>query len=135
MIELIRQFYDVPRQFRITGDMGAMEFIRFSNALMKPQWQGEYGGVDLGYRLPVYDIDIVPEKRSTYSRLAQNEMALGFFRSGLFDPRLADQAAACVDMMDFEGKGTVMEGIVKRGKIYAASSSQAVEAAMREVNG
>ena len=58
-----------------------------------------------------------------YSRLAQNEMALGFFRSGLFDPRLADQAAACVDMMDFDGKGTVQEGIVKRGKIYAQTAA------------
>ena len=127
VIELIRQFYDVPRQFRITGDMGKMEFVRFSNALMKPQWQGEYGGVDLGYRLPVYDIDIVPEKQSTYTKLAQNEMALEFFRSGLFNPQLADQAAACVDMMDFDGKGTVQEGIVNRGKIYAAAQKAAVE--------
>ena len=118
VIELIRQFYDVPRQFRITGDMGGMEFIRFSNALMKPQWQGEYGGMDLGCRLPVYDIDIVPEKQSTYSKLAQNEMALEFFRSGLFDPAIADQAAACVDMMDFDNKGRVMEGIIRRNRIY-----------------
>lgn len=124
VIELIRQFYDVPRQFRITGDMGRMEFIRFSNALMKPRWQGEYGGVDLGYRLPVYDIDIVPEKQNTYSRLAQNEMALEFFRSGLFNPALAEQAAACVEMMDFDGKGSVLEGIVKRGKAAAMVMQQ-----------
>ena len=114
----------MPRQFRITGDMGAMEFVRFSNALMKPQWQGEYGGVDLGYRLPVYDIDIVPAKQSTYSKLAQNEMAMQFFRLGLFDPRLADQAAACVDMMDFDGKGAVQEGIIKRGELFAAAAEQ-----------
>ncbi len=118
VIELIRQFYDVPRQFRITGDMGRMKFVRFSNALMKPQWQGEYGGVDLGYRLPVYDIDIVPEKQNTYSKLAQNEMALEFFRAGLFNPALCDQASACVEMMDFDGKGTVQEGIVMRGRKY-----------------
>ncbi len=51
-------------------------------------------------------------------------MALEFFRGGLFNPALADQAAACVEMMDFDGKGSVLEGIVKRGKAAAMVMQQ-----------
>ncbi len=36
-IELIRQFYDVERKFRITGENGETEFVPFSNAGIKTQ--------------------------------------------------------------------------------------------------
>ncbi len=64
VIELIRQFYDAPRQFRITGSLGVQKFLDFSNESMQPQAQGLFGGVDMRYRLPLYDIDIVPEKNN-----------------------------------------------------------------------
>lgn len=47
-VELIRQFYDEPRQFRILGERGAMEFIQYSNAGIRPQEQGQAFGVELG---------------------------------------------------------------------------------------
>lgn len=36
-IELIRQFYDVERKFRIIGENGETKFVPFSNAGIKPQ--------------------------------------------------------------------------------------------------
>ena len=53
VIELIRQFYDMPRQFRIIGQDGQQEFTEYSNAGLLPQQQGMEFGVDMGYRLPV----------------------------------------------------------------------------------
>ena len=111
VIELIRQFYDMPRQFRITGNMGVQKFISFRNEFMQPQWQGMMGGVDLGYRKPVYDIDVVPQKQSSYTKIAQNELAIQFYSMGFFNPQLADQALLTLGMMDFDGKDELMQKI------------------------
>ena len=118
VIELIRQFYNMPRQFRITGNMGVQKFIAFSNAGMQPQSQGAIGGVDLGIRTPVYDIEVAPEKRSSYTRLAQNELALQFYQMGFFNPQMVDQALACLGMMDFDGKDELMQKIAQNGTMF-----------------
>jgi hypothetical protein len=118
VIELIRQFYDMPRQFRITGSMGVQKFIEFTNAGMQPQAQGIVGGEDLGVRTPVYDIKVVPEKQNAYTRLSQNELALQFFQLGFFNPNLTDQALMCLNMMDFDGKDELMQQVQNNGTMY-----------------
>lgn len=104
VIELIRQFYEQPRMFRIIGELGAEKYISFSNEGMTMQWQGMNAGNDMGYRLPEYDIDVVPEKKTSYNKISQNELAMELYGKGFFNPQLADQALACLDMMDFDGK-------------------------------
>lgn len=109
VIELIRQFYDAPRCLRITGEGGA-EFISFDNSGLKPQRMGEeYGEL----RLPVFDIEVTAEKQNPYTRLSQNELALQFYSSGLFDPARSQQALCCLEMMDFDRKDAVMASIQK----------------------
>ena len=115
VIELIRQFYDMPRQFRIVGNMGVQKFISFSNEGMQPQPQGLVGGVDMGFRLPVYDIDIIPEKNNAYTRLSNNELALQFFGMGFFNPQITDQALMCLNMMDFDKKDELMQQVASNG--------------------
>ena len=115
VIELIRQFYDMPRQFRIVGNMGVQKFISFSNEGMQPQPQGLVGGVDMGFRLPVYDIDIIPEKNNAYTRLSNNELALQFFGMGFFNPQITDQALMCLNMMDFDKKDELMQQVSANG--------------------
>ena len=58
VIELIRQFYDMPRQFRITGELGDEQFLSFDNSMMQPQAQGMDFGMDMGYRLPTFDVKV-----------------------------------------------------------------------------
>ena len=112
-IELIRQFYDMPRQFRITGKLGAETFVRYSNENIKMQM--EQSGNIMYARLPEFDIKVSPAKRSSYSRITQNEMALQFYRLGFFNPDMTDQALACCYMMDFDNKDTVMQMINYNG--------------------
>jgi len=123
-IELIRQFYDVPRQFRILGEGGVEDFVEYSNAGIVPQPQGTLVngvpmemGVDVGYRLPVFDIKVTAEKQSPYSRIAQNELALQFYTAGFFTPQNADAALACLSMMDFDGKDDVIRRIQANGTL------------------
>ena len=118
IVELIRQFYDLPRCFRIMGNNGAEEFITYSNANIAPQAQGTEFDVDMGYRIPLFDIEISAQKQSPYSKMAQNEMALQFFGAGFFNPQVADQALACLDMMDFDRKEFVMQKISQNGGMF-----------------
>ena len=119
-VELIRQFYDLPRAFRILGPQGGVEFITFSNAALKPQDQGVELGVELGMRTPLFDIEISAEKQSPYSRLSQNEMAMQFYSAGLFDPARSTEALTALDMMDFNGKSALVEKVRENGGRYQA---------------
>lgn len=118
VIELIRQFYDLPRCFRIMGENGAARFVQYSNAGITPQFQGIEMGVDMGYRTPLFDIEITAQKQSPYSKMSQNELALQFFGAGFFNPQMADQALACLDMMDFDRKQFIMQKIAQNGGMY-----------------
>ena len=118
VIELIRQFYDMPRCFRIMGENGAARFVQYSNAGIQPQHQGFDMGMDMGFRLPLFDIEVTAQKQSPYSKMSQNELALQFFGQGFFNPQMADQALACLDMMDFDRKQFVMQKIAQNGGMY-----------------
>ena len=113
-IELIRQFYQMPRQFRILGRMGTEQFVAYNNQGLQPQRQ-RFGEIELEMRLPVFDIKVVPQKSSSYTRLSQNELALQFYQLGFFSPAQADQALACMSMMEFEGKDQLMQQISYNG--------------------
>ena len=117
-IELIREFYDLPRTFRILGEGKAMQFVSFDNSGLEPQPQEPIAGKDMGYRLPVFDIEVSAQKASPYTKMAQNELALQFFSAGFFNPQIADQALACVEMMDFTGKDEVLNKIQQNGTMY-----------------
>ena len=113
-IELIRQFYQLPRQFRILGRMGTEQFVAYNNQGLQPQRQ-YFGEIELEMRLPVFDIKVVPQKSSSYTRLSQNELALQFYQLGFFSPGQAEQALACMSIMEFEGKDELMQQISYNG--------------------
>ena len=97
-IELIRQFYGLPRSFRIAGRAGAEEYIRFSNAGLCPRPQ------PFGAALPVFDVKVSAQKRNAYSRLSQNELAMELYRMGIFDEDKEQEALSCLRMMEFDGR-------------------------------
>lgn len=111
IVELIRQFYDMPRKFRILGQYGTERYVTYTNAGLLPQHQVGVAGQDMGYRTPVFDIKISAQKKNVYTKIAQNELALQFYQLGFFNPQQADQALMCLEMMDFDGKDTMMQKI------------------------
>ena len=114
-IELIRQFYDLPRCFRIMGENGVARFVQYSNQGIVPQAQGMDFGMDMGMRIPLFDIEVTAQKQSPYSKMAQNELALQFYSAGFFNPAMADQALVCLDMMDFDRKEFIVQKIAQNG--------------------
>lgn len=117
-IELVRQFYDMPRQFRIIGQYGMEQFVSYSNSGIQPQYQGNDFGQDMGYRLPVFDIKVSAQKKNVYTKISQNELAMQFFKMGFFNPQATDQALMCLDLMEFDGKDTVMQKVAQNGTMY-----------------
>ena len=118
IIELFRQFYDMPRTFRILGQYEMEKFVSYTNAGLQPQHQGKDFGVDMGYRLPVFDIKVSAQKKNAYTKVAQNELALQFFKLGFFNPQMVDQALMCLEMMDFDGKDAIMQKIANMGTMF-----------------
>lgn len=118
IIELIRQFYSLPRQFRITGNDGNEQYVTYSNQGLQMQPQGSAFGMDMGMRKPVFDIKVSAQKQNPYSKLSQNELAIQLFGLGIFNPELSDQALAMVQMMDFDDKNKVIQTIQKNGTLY-----------------
>ncbi|MBR2894998.1 MAG: hypothetical protein IKC03_04995 [Oscillospiraceae bacterium] len=116
VIELMRQFYDEARAFRITGEGGRQDFVRYDNTALQgqpiaPAYAGQETeeGYTPAVRRPVFDIVVRAHKRSPYSRMAQNELAKEMYRLGFFNPKLAEQTLTALELMEFDGDSKVRE--------------------------
>ena len=118
VLDLIRQFYDEERVYRITGTSGGTEYVEFSGQMLRAKPAQVVGGVELGAHEPVFDITVSAARKSTFSRLSQNETAKECYQMGLFAPANADAALAVLDMMDFEGIEKVRERVQQNGTLY-----------------
>ena len=118
VVELIRQFYDMPRQFRIVGQNGQQKFISYSNENIRLQHQGYFMGMDMGYRKPAFDIKISAQRKNVYTKVAQNELAIQLFGMGAFNPQMADQILQLLKMMDFDGKEDLIQSVSRNGTLF-----------------
>lgn len=116
ILELIRQFYDVPRTFRINPDGMQEQFVSYDNSGLKGQPQMTMG-MDMGLRIPEFDIEVTSEKANPYKKMEINDLALNFYNLGFFNPQMTDQALACLNMMDFNKKDEVMQKISENGTL------------------
>ena len=101
-IELIRQFYELPRQFRLLGAMGTEEFVSYDHSGLQPRVMDD--GVTVSYRVPEFDLEIGAERESPYRTAEANQLALQLFQMGFFRDDLADQALRCLELMEFKNK-------------------------------
>lgn len=111
VIELMRQFYTLPRFYRITGEDNKPEYIEFDNTSLMKQQAGEQG--EMFDRKPIFDIKVKAQKASPFATAASNEMMMNLYKLGFFDPQNADSALIALEGMSFEGKTKVEEMIKK----------------------
>lgn len=117
-IELMRQYYDIPRIFRITGEKGDMQFVSFDNSRLKAEGTSTDFDVLVGGRKPYFDIKISAQKASPFTKISQNELAKELYNLGFFNPQFADQALMCINMMYFDGKEEIQRKISENGTMY-----------------
>lgn len=115
VIERIRQFYDVPRTFRIIGEQAAYEYISYDNSGLVMQQNPGMEGMDMGWRKPFFDIQVSAQKENAYSKMAQNELALQLMSAGVFNPQMIDQSMLLLDTMDFKGKEELKRKLQQMG--------------------
>ena len=116
-IELIRQFYELPRQFRLLGAMGTEEFISYDYRGLQPKMMDD--GVNVSYRVPEFDLEIGAEQESPYRTAEHNQLALQLFQMGFFRDDLADQALRCLELMEFKNKDQLAR-VISNGKTQAS---------------
>jgi hypothetical protein len=70
------------------------------------------------YRVPAFDIRVTAAKKTAYSKVSQNELALQLYQLGFFAPQQSDQALAAMQVMDFDDKDRVSQIIARNGTMY-----------------
>jgi len=120
-IELIRQFYELPRQFRLLGAMGTEEFVSYDHSGLQPRVMDD--GVTVSYRVPEFDLEIGAERESPYRTAEANQLALQLFQMGFFRDDLADQALRCLELMEFKNKDRLAD-VIAQGRTQARETAQ-----------
>lgn len=121
VVELIRQFYDVPRCFRITGastgasigattgpsfnvgEKPAYDYLLFSNRILQDKAMQPAADGTQTYRRPVFDIDVRAERERPLERLERNDLMLSLFQAGIFDADRREAALLALSGMHFDG--------------------------------
>lgn len=118
VVERLRQFYTVPRMFRIMGeDAMKTEYVTFDNSGLQVQMIPNLAGQEEDMRLPVFDIEIRAQRETAYTKLAENELAIQLWGLGVYNPQMVDQALLLLDMMDFRNKDSLKEKLEQQGTI------------------
>ncbi len=101
VIELVRQFYTVPRCFRVSGGYISCDNSGISGFLKE---NGEY-------HLPVFDISVSAERDIDSKRIEKNTIARELYEMGVFDPANRASALALLSIMEFDGKDAILAAI------------------------
>ena len=125
-IELVRQFYDMPRQFRLLGKKG-VEFASFDNRSLRPR-----ALLMGGYRVPEFDLEVSAQNETPYKTMEYNQLALQLFQMGFFRSDMAEQALRCLELMEFKNKDALTE-VIREGQKETKQRAWLTEAPRRTV--
>lgn len=103
VIELIRQFYDETRVFRITGKDGDVAYLTYSNRGLCDRPVGKGADGEILFRRPVFDLDVKATRQNPLERAERNALLLELYRAGIFDPSNREAAERVLSNLDLEG--------------------------------
>ena len=136
MIELMREFYDGERVYRITNDIGSAEFVRFDNSMLisEEEKRDALGFVyDTEYRRTEFDISVIPQRENPFTKETNNQTILSLWNSGFFQPQNFDVSMIALQSMNFDAKEKVIEQIKELQEKQQAMQTR--QAAMSQSNG
>lgn len=127
LIELMRQYFDTERVYRITGTGGENEYRRFSREkLLRAVAKKDALGFTVGaeYERAEFDIEIVPQKQNAFRRETNNQTILALWGNGFFLPQNLEVSAAVMPFMQFDGKDAVVQKISELREQAAAAGEE-----------
>lgn len=114
VIELMREFFDKDRIYRIIGTDGKPKYKNFS----KMNLTGAKPVTDsLGFvmyseqRDIAFDIEIVPQRKNTYQKESQNQLFMTLWQSGFFNINNIDTSIIALKNMSFDGKDNLIRDL------------------------
>lgn len=106
-IELIREFYSQEHIYRITNELGNVEFVAFSNRYMnRPGTDGLSPRPD--YSKIEFDIEVVPERQNPSTKESNNQLVLELWQNGIFTCENPQRAIMMLESMSFDGKEQII---------------------------
>jgi hypothetical protein len=120
VIELIRQFYDGMRCFRVTGKDGGRRYVRYTNTGLRDKTTGTGADGMALYRHPVFDVEVRAERENPLDRAGRNRLMLELYRAGLFEPANRTAAESALAGMDFEGID-LLRALLKQTAVTASA--------------
>lgn len=126
-IELMREFFDRDRVYRITGSDGKSEYRSFSqsNLTVAKPITDALGFVKYSeYKDISFDIDIVPQRQNTFQKESQNQLFMQLWTSGFFAPGNLDASLIALKNMNFDGKEALVQDLNELKKMQAQQTQQ-----------
>lgn len=139
VIELIREFYDEERTYRVLGDDAKYSYVTYSNKGIRerPRMGGleslatpeelemvsEVAGIPLTYEKPQFDITLSVEKNNPYHRGQHNELILALFNQGLFAPENLMLGRFVISNLNFDGKDKLLQQMEEMEKMLQQRSA------------
>ncbi len=109
-MELIREFYDEERSFRIAGPDGRVEYASISNANLKEKAETTLAGETV-YRKAIFDIKIVPQQKTAFTSSRHNELIEKLYEEGAFTPQKAEGAIVALNAMMLDNKDSIIKAL------------------------
>ena len=111
VIELIRQFYNESRVFRIIGEDGERQYLSISNK----------GLNDDSGRRAHFDIEVSAIKKSPGEAEQKNKLAKELYDAGAFKRENVKETLMMLELMDFDGIGNLKATLISE---YLQSESE-----------
>lgn len=118
IIELIRQFYTVPRCFRIISPNGTYgkipDYMMYDNSKISGFEGICADGSEKYGRIPAFDISVSAEKSVASRRAELNSIAKELYSLGVFNPENREAAELLLGMMEFEGRDELLSRLYEK---------------------
>lgn len=106
VIELMRQFFDTERIYRISGKNGERSFVSFSNRIFKDGL-----GFERDEKPAVFDVSVTPQKSNPYTKQGTNATLTQLWQLGVFAPQNLESSIILIRNMQFEGKDRLLQDL------------------------
>ena len=105
VIELVREFFDSERTYRITDENGRKQFIGFSNREMFVNERDVFGfEVRDSTRPAEFDVAVVPQKDNPFTSEANNKTINELWSAGYFQPQNMELSVMALRCMNFDSR-------------------------------
>lgn len=106
VIELMRQFFDTERIYRISGKNGERSFVSFSNRIFKDGL-----GFERDEKPAVFDVSVTPQKSNPYTKQGTNATLTQLWQLGVFAPQNLESSIILIRNMQFDGKDRLLQDL------------------------